>query len=216
MTLTNEQYWKIGTDQLELMNDTVHDLIKTFPENIAGSNGTLYNRRTLVQAMMNGQIGEQFMVAPASTRRAYHNAFPCGLVDHSLRVVRNALRLAETLASGRWPQHKIIFCALFHDLGKAGSPGKPYYIPTKEDWKARKGEFWDVSKDDFMPNAEKSLFTLQQHGIIVDYEESVAIRWNDGPGADGNKPYAFHEPDLALIVHWADFWSSKQEKSIGL
>lgn len=206
MTLTHEEYWKLGTDRLGSMDTALSELIWTFPS----------PRKELVEKMMRGPIGEQFMTAPASTRRAFHNAFPCGLLAHSLNVVKNALKLSETLAPKRWPQHKVIFCALFHDLGKAGFPGKPYYIPTKDDWKTRKNEFWDVSKDEFMPNAERSLFTLQQHGIQVDYEESVAIRWNDGPGAPGNSEYAFHEPDLALIIHWADFWSSKQEKSEGI
>ena len=205
MALTHEQYWKLGTDRLEEMDETVSELVGMFPS----------PRRELVEKMMRGPIGEQFMTAPASTRRAYHNAFPCGLVAHSLNVVKFALKLAETLAPGRWPKHKLIFCALFHDLGKAGSPGNPYYVPTDQDWKMRKNEDWEVSKTDFMPNAERSLFTLQQHGIAVDYEESVAIRWNDGPGAEGNAQYTFHEPDLALIIHWADFWSSNQEKSEG-
>lgn len=206
MTLSHDEYWRLGTDRLEFMSDTVSELVETFPP----------PRLEAVKKMMDGPIGTQFMTAPASTRRAYHNAFPCGLVAHSLNVVKHALKLSETLAPGRWPRHKVIFCSLFHDLGKAGSPGLPYYVPTKEDWKARKGEFWDVSKHEFMPNAEKSLFTLQQHGVVLDYEETVAIRWNDGPGAEGNRQYAFHEPDLALIVHWADFWSSKQEKAAGL
>jgi len=202
MTLSHEEYWNSGKKNLDFMVETLDDLIATFPE----------PRRDLVRKMIDGPLGEQFMTAPASTRRAYHNAFPCGLLAHSLNVVRNALKISEALAPGRWPKHKLIFCALFHDLGKSGSVGKPYYLPTKEDWKMRKEQYWDVSQEEYMPNAEKSLFLLQQHGIVVDHEESVAIRWNDGPGANGNGQYNFHEPDLALIIHWADFWSSNQEK----
>jgi hypothetical protein len=63
-----------------------------------------------------------------------------------------------------------------------------------------------------MPNSEKSLFVLQAFGIEVDHEEFVAIRLNDGMGPDSNKEYNFKEPDLALIVHWADYWSSRVEK----
>lgn len=204
--LSHEEYWDIGKKNLDFMSETLDDLISTFPS----------ERRRLVEEMMRGPIGEQFMTAPASTRRAYHNAFPCGLLAHSLNVVRNALKISDALAPNRWPKHKVIFCALFHDLGKAGSPGKPYYLPTKEDWKIRKEQYWDVSNDEYMPNAEKSLFILQQYGITLDHEETVAIRWNDGPGADGNSAYNFHEPDLALIIHWADFWSANQEKAEGL
>jgi hypothetical protein len=205
MTLSHDDYWKLGTDRLNEYERLVDKLIGTFPE----------PRRGLVRKMLAGDVGTQFMTAPASTRRAFHNAFPCGLVAHSLNVVKHALRLAETLAPGRWPDHKVIFCALFHDLGKAGSPGHPYYVPIRDDWKLRRNEFWEVSKYEFMPNSEKSLYLMQLHGIAVDHEEAVAIRWNDGPGGEGNGGYSFNEPDLALIVHWADFWSSKQEKAEG-
>lgn len=203
MKMNHDEYWKQGSDRLDAFERVVSNLIETFPQ----------KRRDAVREMMDGPVGEQFMLAPASTRRSYHNAFPCGLVAHSLNVVDNATKLANTLAPGRWPTATIIFCALFHDLGKAGSSGKPYYIPTKDDWKMRRGEYWEVSKDDFMPNSEKSLFILQEAGIVLSHEETVAIRWNDGPGSPGNQAYSFHEPDLALIIHWADFWSMRQEKS---
>jgi hypothetical protein len=200
--MTEDEYWRQGSDRLDEYIGMVNTIIDTFPE----------PRRTQVRKMMDGVMGEQFMMSPASTRRAFHNAFPCGLVAHSLNVVKYAVKLADTLAPGRWPRWKVMFCALFHDLGKAGSPGKPYYVPTKEDWKRRKGEYYDVCKDEWMPNAEKSLYNLQLHGITLDYEETVAIRLNDGMASESNREYSFREPDLALVVHWADHWASRQEK----
>lgn len=205
MTQTDEEYWKQGTDKLEEYHDMVASIIATFPE----------PRRSQVTKMMDGSIGEQFMTSPASTRRAFHYAFPCGLVAHSLNVVKQAVKLAEAMAPGRWPKEKIMFCALFHDLGKAGSPGKPYYITNKDEWKRKKGEAYEVSKDEYMPNAEKSLYLLQLHGVTVDHEEAVAIRLNDGMGSESNREYSFKEPDLALIIHWADHWASRQEKLEG-
>lgn len=205
MSMTDEEYWKQGTERLEEYVKMVDSIVDSFPE----------PRRSQVKKMMAGPIGEQFMTAPASTRRAFHNAFPCGLVAHSLSVVKYAVKFAETLAPGRWPVWKVMFVALFHDLGKAGSPGKPYYVKTTDDWKLRKDEFYDVSKDEFMPNSEKSLYVMQLHGITLDWEETVAIRLNDGSGARGNEGYLFNEPDLSLVVHWADHWASKQEKAAG-
>lgn len=205
MAQTDEEYWKQGTDKLEEYHDMVASIIATFPE----------PRRSQVTKMMDGAIGEQFMTSPASTRRAFHYAFPCGLVAHSLNVVKQAVKLAEAMAPGRWPKEKVMFCALFHDLGKAGSPGKPYYIPQKDEWKAKRGESYEVSKDEYMPNAEKSLYLLQLHGVTVDHEETVAIRLNDGMGSDSNREYSFKEPDLALIIHWADHWASRVEKLEG-
>lgn len=205
MMQTEQEYWKQGTDKLDAYAQLVNAIIDSLPE----------PRKTQVEKMMAGPMGEQFMTAPASTRRAFHYAFPCGLVAHSLNVVRYSVQFAETFAPGRWPKWKVAFCALFHDLGKAGSPGKPYYVLTKEEWRRKKGEYYEVCKDEFMPNAEKSLYNLQLHGITLDWEETCAIRLNDGMGSESNREYAFYEPDLALIIHWADHWSSRQEKAEG-
>lgn len=205
MSQTEDEYWKQGSEKLEENVAMVNTIVESFPE----------PRRTQVQKMLDGVMGEQFMTAPASTRRAHHYAFPGGLICHSLNVVKYAVKLAETLAPGRWTRDKVMFCALFHDLGKAGSPGKPYYVQTDQKWKREKGEYYEVSNEEYMPNAEKSLYVLQLHGVKVDHEEAVAIRLNDGMGPVENKPYSFREPDLALIVHWADHWASRLEKNEG-
>lgn len=202
---TEDEYWKQGSDKIEEYHAMVMSIISLFPK----------ERREQVEKMMSGPTGEQFMTSPASTRRNFHYAFPCGLVAHSLNVVKYAVKLAETLAPGRWPQWKVMFCALFHDLGKSGSPGKPYYIPTKEEWKRKRGEYYDVSKDEWMPNAEKSLFVLQLNGVVLDHEETLAIRLNDGMGSESNREYSFNEPLLSLVIHWADHFASRVEKEEG-
>jgi hypothetical protein len=201
MTQTADAYWKQGTEKLEEYNEMVNNLIAIMPE----------PRRSQVKKMMDGPIGEQFMMAPASTRRSFHYAFPCGLVAHSLNVVRNAWKIADALWPGRWEKWQIAFVALFHDLGKAGSAGKPYYIPA-DDWKRKKEEYWEVSKQEYMPNSEKSVWLLLKSGIDLSYEETQAIRLNDGMGPAENKPYAFKENSLSLVVHWADHAAMRMEK----
>jgi hypothetical protein len=199
---SDDAYWKQGELMLAQMIVEMDSIIGLFPE----------EKRKCVSTMMEGPIGEQFVMAPASTRRHYHNAFPCGLLAHSLGVVKNALRLSKALWPGRWPTWKVAFVALFHDLGKAGAPGKPFYVLTKEEWKRKKGEHWEVSKDEYMPNPERAIFTLLSHGVSLDYEEYQAIRLNDGAAAEGNKDFAFKENPLSLIVHWADHATMMDEK----
>lgn len=203
MTQSEDEYWRQGTEKIEHYFEMVNSIISLLPE----------PKQARVREMMDGPVGEQFMTAPASTRRMFHYAFPAGLVAHSLNVVKYAVKLADTLCPDRWPRWKVMFCALFHDLGKAGPPGKPYYIQTKDEWKRKKQEFYDVTRDEFIPNAEGSLFIFQLYGVVLDYEEMAAIRLNDGAGARGNEQWAFREPDLALVIHWADHWASNQEKA---
>lgn len=193
----------MGTRQLEQYHSLVSGIVESFPE----------PRRSAVKRMLDGPIGEQFMTAPASTRRSYHNSFPCGLVAHSLNVATNAVKLADALAPSRWHRGTVLFCALFHDLGKAGSPGSPYYVPTTEDWKRRREECYEVSRRDWMPNAELGLWTLSNAGVTLSHEEYAAIRLNDGPGAPENRPWDFRVPHLALVIQWADHWSMEQEKA---
>ncbi len=202
--LSDKEYWEQGTKRFDENLQRFQRIIESFPE----------PRRTQVRAMFAGCFGDQFMTAPASTRRKYHNAFPSGLLDHSLRVVDNALRMTQAMAPYRWPQHRISFCALFHDLGKAGSPGKPYYTPQTDAFWEKRGQLWEVSKDEFMPNAEKSLYLLQLYGVTVDHEEALSIRLNDGMGSESNREYSFHEPDLSLFIHWADHFSMREEKRL--
>ena len=200
--MTDEEYWKQGTDRLEEMSAAVDAIVEILPE----------PRRAQVRKMLDGPVGEQFFMAPASSRRAFHNCFPGGLVSHSLGVAQNAVKIAEALWPGRWPRWKLLFCGLFHDLGKAGPAGRPYYLPTTEEWKRKKGEFYDLNQVEWQPSSERGLFVLQEEGVVLDHEETMAIRLNDGAGPAENKPYSFRTPTLALVVHWADHAKSVDEK----
>lgn len=203
MTLSIEEYWNQGNARLEIYHKAVASSIAKFDE----------PRRSAVKAMFDGPMGEQFMTAPASTRRSYHNAFPCGLVSHSLGVATATIKIAEALAPGRWPTSRLLFVGLFHDFGKAGTPGNPYYLDVQEDWKRRREEYYEVSTRHWMPNAELGLWNMMSHGVSLDHEEYAAIRLNDGPGAPENKLWDFRTPVLAQIVHWADAWTMEIEKA---
>lgn len=200
--MTDDEYLKQGEKALETNIALANAIIDTFPDSL----------RAAVRNMMDGPLGEQFVMAPASTRKEFHYAFPCGLLAHSLSVVKNAVKIAEALAPGRYPRWKVMFVALFHDLGKAGTVGNPYYQQVTEAWKRERGEYYNISKEEWMPTSEKSIFILQQHGIDLDHETYLAIRLSDGAGPVENKPYDFRTPLLALIVHWADHFTTIMEK----
>lgn len=204
--MNEDEYWNQGLKNLERNSAAVQELISMFPE----------PRRTQVMQMLSGPLGEQFFIAPASTKRIFHYAFPGGLVAHSLNVVRNALRIADALARERWTEDRIVFCALFHDFGKAGDGKDPYYVQTKSPFKVERGEYYELNSAfgyNFMPSSELGLYVLSQKGISMDREEYLAIRLNDGPAAGGNVDYAFREPDLAVLINMADNWAMRQEKA---
>lgn len=173
----------------------------------------LGERKTAVRDMW-GAVGMEYASAPASTREEYHSCFPGGLMFHSLNVVRNLRDLEKTLAPGRWAISTLIFVGLFHDLGKVGDGQNPFYVPHPSDWHRKQGILYEANPRCIqLPSAERSLYILQSFGIPLSDEEYMAIRLNDGQYLDTNKEFRMREPDLALLTHWADLWSIRQEKS---
>lgn len=173
-------------------------------------------RQGLVKKMLEGKVGSAYFTAPASAREEYHYCFPGGLCAHSLNVVKNLHSLAKALAPGKYPDHQLIFVGLFHDLGKVGDGVHEYYQPNESDWHRKKGMLYETNKKCvYMPTSERGLYVLQSHGIELTSDEYLAIRLNDGQYDDTNKNYRMKEPELALLTHFADRWSSEQEKHEG-
>lgn len=176
---------------------------------------------------------ENLTLAPASSRSAFHNAFPGGYVDHVIRVVGAAISLYNTWEQfgadmSTFTKEELVFCAINHDLGKLGRDGKPAYIPNDSEWHVKnQGAIYKPNAElPFIPIQDASLFILQSAGIEMSFNEFVAIKIHDGPYDDGNKaylfssqnesklrtalPYILHQADiLAARVEWEKEWSGK-------
>lgn len=169
-------------------------------------------------------LAEEMILAPASGKPSFHNAFPGGYIDHVNRVVHCALKtkeLWETMGANiDFTDEELVFAALNHDLGKIGFKGKPNYLPQTDAWRKDKlGEEYIHNKDlSFMLIQDRSLFILQQNGIAMNEKEYLAIKLHDGLYDDVNKPYYISfNPDskfrtnIVYILHQADFLASKIE-----
>lgn len=154
---------------------------------------------------------ERAFIAPASSRFEFHNAFPGGFVDHSLRVMKHAVKLTEAWKVQVEPS-TLIMSTLFHDWGKVGSKDDEYYIHEASDWHRKRGKVYNRNPKIKLSNAQLGLFVLQQFKVPLNDEEYCAILLNDGQYSEANREYGMNEPKLALIVHMADRWSSQCEK----
>lgn len=151
-----------------------------------------------------------WLTAPASTR--FHLNVEHGLLIHSVGVTYNALKIKDLVAPDITDE-SVIVTALFHDTGKIGYPGKPYYLPNDNTWEVEKrGMTYKVNPEIVTMNlAVRSLYLVSQY-IPLTEEEAQAIVAHDGVypvnGGVTNLEYFNKECRLQMIVHFADKWTA--------
>ena len=186
----------------------------------------LTERKESVKSMIK-HMEDMYIMAPASGKTWYHNAFPGGYVEHVNRVVEFAVKqmklYAEMGGEIDFTEEELVFAALFHDLGKMGDGDRPNYIPQTDKWRQDKlSEMYTYNPDlDFMLIPDRSLFILQKFGIKVTQKEFLGIRLHDGVFDKANEAYFFsnvessrQKTSIVSILHTADFLASKVEYDI--
>ena len=184
------------------------------------------DRKESIKSMIK-HMEDTYVMAPASGKTWYHNAFPGGYVDHVNRVVEYAVkqsRLYEEMGGTiDYTIEELVFAALFHDLGKLGDGDKPNYIPQTDKWRQDKLSemYTNNSELDFMLIPDRSLYILQKYGIKVSQREFLGIRLHDGVFDEANKAYFFsyqessrQKTSIVSVLHTADFLASKVEYDI--
>ena len=168
---------------------------------------------------------EEIILMPASHKKAYHNAFPGGYIDHVNRVIESALKLhnvwAEMGAStSTYTIEELVFSAINHDLGKMGDGEEYAHIPSKDEWRKKNmGEMYQFNKKiPYMSVPDRSIFLLTQAGIKLSYNEHLAIKLHDGLYDPANESYfksfmveTKPRTSLIYIIHHADMMASRIE-----
>ena len=157
---------------------------------------------------------ERLALCPASSKTAYHNCFPGGLVEHSLRVLRNCNKLVQVFKDEfEISKESMIFACLFHDIGKIGMVDHPRYVEQSSDWHRKQGNLYEYNKEmPFLTTPHGGVYLLQHFGVHMTHDEFQAILLNDGQYDDANRPYGMKETPLALLVHQADCLATVMEK----
>lgn len=158
---------------------------------------------------------ERLALCPGSSRTQFHNCFPGGLVEHSLRVLRNCNKLMQVYKDEfEISKESMIFACLFHDIGKLGMIDEPRYVEHESDWHRKQGMLYDYNKKmPFLTTPHAGIFLLQHFGVPICFEEFQAILLNDGQYDDANSAYKLKECPLALLVHQADCAATIIEKA---
>lgn len=208
------------------MSLTAEQISKNYQKHLKIIDTYIGDRAESIKSMLT-HMEETYMMAPASGKTWFHNAFAGGYVDHVNRVVQYAIeqhRLYIKMGGTvDYTEEQLVFSALFHDLGKLGDGDKPNYIPQTDKWRQDKlSEMYTYNPDlDFMLIPDRSLYILQKFGIKVDQKEFLAIRCHDGVFDKANEAYFFSNVEssrqktaLISVLHTADFLASKVEYDI--
>ena len=171
------------------------------------------------------EYGYRAIMAPASAKEHYHNAYPGGYMDHIMNVLTTSFGVKKLYeARGGtidFTDEELAFSAIHHDLGKLGDKEQgEYYLIQESEWhRKNKGEIYKFNSElQYMDVTDRALFILQQYGIVCTWKETLAIKLSDGLYHEANKSYLMsYNPDhelktnLPRIVHVADYISCRCE-----
>lgn len=167
---------------------------------------------------------DRFLITPASGKTFYHGAYPGGLIEHTLNVIKYSLQLYDLwISNGNVPnftKEELIFSAMNHDLGKIGDLDEPYYVEHNERWRKERGEIFIHNPNiRWMDVADRSLFLLQYFGVKYNQTEMLAIMLHDGMYDEANKSYLISyiesnqlRDNLPILLHQADMMATLLEK----
>ena len=149
---------------------------------------------------------------PASSKKDYHLAETGGLINHSLRVLSNLLKLNKTFNTN-FSNESMILVSLFHDLGKVGDLENNFYLPQSSEWHREKlGQYYEINTNmSYMTTSHQTMFLLQYFGVKLTSDEWISIAI-----CDGDEKYNMKECKLALFLGMADRWACEQEKGLNL
>lgn len=150
------------------------------------------------------KLEQTLILAPASTRTDYHGAFPGGLVDHSLKVVKTMAALNRAYEANL-SADSMVLVGLFHDIGKCGNGERDYYLPKNSEWHNKQGIMYEVNTDiTNMPVSLRSLYLLQRFGVALFEDEHYAITTiKDRARATDDNQFNSNEPMLAVVLQQA-------------
>lgn len=157
-----------------------------------------------------------FFYAPASA--IYHGNYKGGLLEHSLNVMKVAMKLYEDFKQltpermSNTTEDNVIIASLLHDICKTY-----FYTPKIKNRKNNDNE-WEqyigYEINDQLPlwHGAKSVILLQMIGFEMTIEEMCAIQWHMGAWNNGyteastkkSMGDAYTRFPLCLIIHCAD------------
>jgi hypothetical protein len=153
------------------------------------------DRLNTINSMFN-HFEERMSYCPASSFAHFHNSFPGGFVDHTLRVAQFStkfLKLYSELGfdTSDITKESLLFCAFIHDIGKLGTVDEELYMFNPSDWHVKnQGKNYILNpKIQYMDINTRTSFLLNHFNIKCTEQEWLGIKLMDGLYNEDNKKY---------------------------
>jgi len=160
-----------------------------------------------------------FYYAPASTK--YHGNYEGGLLEHSLNVYDNLMKVVDTfpIHNTTFEKETLTVISLFHDLCKVNFYKKGSRNVKGEDGKWFAKEVYEISEKVPLGHGEKSCILIQQF-MKLSVEELLSIRWHMGGfdsasrGGDYSMSGAQDYTKLVTLLQVADMLATMNEPKV--
>ena len=178
----------------------------------------------LLHMYSDDELGQELVMAPASSNINFHSAYPGGYIDHIMNVCKYTYKFKDMLQTEggniNFTDEEMLFAAVHHDLGKLGDGNNPYYIPEDSEWHIKnRGMVYKVNpKLNWMQVSDRTFHLLNKYEIAYSENEFLGIKLANGVYDDDAKPYFINYRDggalkteLPYLIHWADHFSVRIE-----
>lgn len=162
-----------------------------------------YIKRSGADKLKEWIASTDFESAPASTK--YHESYPGGLKEHSVKVFNELVRLLKAYPEVKCSGETAAIISLLHDLCKCNTYSTEYRNRKDENGQWIKTPVY-VFQEMFPygGHGSKSVYLIQNH-IQLTEQEAVAINCHMGPEAGNMGVYeTYRTYPLAFLLHTAD------------
>ena len=155
-------------------------------------------------------LGQDFFLAPASPMKDMNNAFPGGLLDHSIKVAKYAVYLNNSLPEFmKEPLESVLKVSFLSEICKTH-----LFKPCTSEWHMKnQGKYFEYNEDLVsMSVGERSVYYAMSNGVKLTDDEYQSILNHDK--SEENKQVRWYTSKLGQLLKQATDLAILEEKEI--
>jgi len=153
-------------------------------------------------------LGDGLYTSPASTRLTMVGCYPGGLLHHTIKACKYAIKVNEILPEPlRQPTPSIVKSIFLSQIGKVFM-----FCLTENEYQKKQGIMYDFCDDTVrLRVGERSVYYAMKYGVILSEEEYQAILNLDKD--DDDKMARYFSSSLTSIIKWGFELAIMEEKN---